>query len=207
MEQIIIIGLLIAIILLLIEKRSKKRNDFEQIVKKNKKSDILMGEIKDDQRLSLPIDSLKSQNQYFNESTIIFESETKDDEVAISAVSKNLEELFASSWDLGDEEEEWRYERDIKIESGFASGVTFQELSTVGRLLQDEVPEPALDKEAVNIIRKIEGTELFNLLENSLEGATLKVARLLQRSNSENQSVDTSRHNDDVKGFDIGEFV
>ncbi|MDC8102934.1 hypothetical protein MTQ00_00130 [Chryseobacterium sp. B21-037] len=207
MEQIIIIGLLIVIILLLIEKTSKKQNDFEQIIKKNKRSEILIGEIKDDQRLSLPIDSLKSQNQHLNESTGIFDSETKVDEVAISAVSKNLEELFAGSFDLVDEEEEWRYERDLKIESGFASGVTFQELSTVGRLLQDEVPEPALDEEAVNIIRKIEGTELFNLLENSLEGASLKVARLLQRSNSENQSVDTSRHNDDVKGFDIGEFV
>ena len=207
MEQIIIIGLLIAIILLLIEKRSKKRNDFEQVVKKNKKFDILMGEIKDDQRLSLPIDSLKSQNQHLNESAGIFDSETRGDEVAVSAVSKNLEELFAGSFDLGDEEEEWRHDGDLKIESGFASGVTFQELSTVGRLLQDEVSEPALDEEAVNIIRKIEGTELFNLLENSLEGASLKVARLLQRRIWENQSVDTSRHNDDVKGFDIGEFV
>jgi len=205
MEQIIIIGLLITIIVLLIEKKFSKGNDLDKTIKENVKSQSLLGTIKDEQRNSSPINDIQSQGQNRRENHNNFDPETKNNEADVTYLDKNSDQIFVNSGDWV--EDDWRYEEELKIESGFATGVTFQELSAAGQMLQEKVLEPALEKEAVNIIQKIEGTELFNLLENSMEGASLKIARLLHRSNFENRAADPSRHNDDVKGFDIGEFV
>jgi hypothetical protein len=74
-------------------------------------------------------------------------------------------------------------------------------------LLQEEFLEPALEQQAVDIIQKIQGTELFSLLENSLEGATQRIADLLNQSTS-NAVVNRSPNpKNEAEGFDIEEFI
>jgi len=78
----------------------------------------------------------------------------------------------------------------------------------VGALLQQEVLEPALQQKAVDIVQRIQGTELFSLLENSMEGASRKIAVLLDRSlptGMDSGSSDLRKN--DLSDFDIGEFV
>jgi hypothetical protein len=53
-------------------------------------------------------------------------------------------------------------------------GVTFEELGAVQMVLQQKEPEPSLQKQAAVIVQKIQGTELFSLLENSMEGLQRK---------------------------------
>lgn len=80
-------------------------------------------------------------------------------------------------------------------------------MSTAGQLLQQDLLEPDLEQQAVNIIQKIQGTELFDLLENSLGDASKRVANLL-RQNISNEDEDIySKRKDGADGFDIGEFV
>ncbi|HRP33458.1 MAG TPA: conjugal transfer protein TraD, partial [Agriterribacter sp.] len=78
----------------------------------------------------------------------------------------------------------------------------------VGALLQQEALEPALQEQAVEIVHKIQGTELFSLLENSIENASQKIARLLDKGMSiDTDSGSSTMRNKGFDGFDIGEFV
>ena len=89
-----------------------------------------------------------------------------------------------------------------------AQGVIFEELSSVGALLQKENLEQSQKEVAVAIVQKIQGTELFNLLENSMEGASRKIAELLDSSlSSETDAGSSTLRKNDLSDFDIGEFV
>ena len=80
---------------------------------------------------------------------------------------------------LNEEEEEWKRQEltGIDIESNLSQGVTGDELTTVGNWLQKENLEQSQKETAAVIVQKIQGTELFNLLENSVDGASLKNCR------------------------------
>jgi len=65
-----------------------------------------------------------------------------------------------------------------------------------------------LQQKAIDIVRRIQGTELFSLLENSMEGASRKIAELLDKSLPAGKDFSSSNlRNKDLEGFDIGEFV
>lgn len=110
--------------------------------------------------------------------------------------------------DFDDEEEEWNSFGISIGNSGFAQGVTFEELSSVGMMLQEESLEPSQKETAAALIQKIQGTELFNLLENSMEDASRRIAELLdgRLSNLQDRSNDQADP-EDLQDFDIGEFL
>ena len=60
-----------------------------------------------------------------------------------------------------------------------AQGVIFEELISMGALLQKENLEQSQKEAAVAIVQKIQGTELFSLLENYMGDASRKIAELL----------------------------
>lgn len=63
-------------------------------------------------------------------------------------------------------------------------------------------------EETVAIVQKIQGTELFSLLENSIENASQHIARLLDNSlYPETDSGSSNVRNNSLDDFDIGEFV
>ena len=206
MEQIIIIGLLIIIIVLLLDKKYEPGSNFQKTLKEQVRPSSLMGSIKKGERRELPTDADQSQSSPTISNPDNFDSETNREFDHQRSQSKELDEILARNNVWEEEEEDWQYREDSVIESGFATGVTFQELSAARQLLQQEKLEPALERQAVSIIQKIEGTELFNLLENSLEDAALKITILLDRGDSRTGDMDSDRP-EGIKGFDIGEFV
>jgi hypothetical protein len=78
----------------------------------------------------------------------------------------------------------------------------------VGMLLQKENLEQSQKETAVAIVQKIQGTELFSLLENSIENASRKIAELLDSSlTSDADAGSSTLRKNDLEEFDIGEFV
>lgn len=206
MEQLIINGLIIIIILILLDRNfsGNTRGKDSRNPKKNLPS--IIGETKKEERKSVPSDADQGQKEFIVTKANNFDSETREEVFEHIASRKELDDILVKNNDWDDEEEDWQYQDDSKIESGFATGVTFQELSTAGQLLQQDVLKPDLEQQAVDIIQKIQGTELFDLLENSLGDASKRIASLLSSSISNDDEISFKRK-DDAEGFDIGEFV
>lgn len=205
MEQIIIIALIIVIVMILLNRkfsisiREKDNGD------KTTNLPSIMGGTKQREIHSLPADTNQGQNdiQFTGENN--FESETVEEEFENVDTAKNLDEILVKNEDWL-EDEDWKYQHS-NDESGFATGVTFQELITAGQLLQEEMLELDLEQQAVDIIQKIHGTELFDLLESSLGDASKRIASLLKESISNEGEIFSSKRSNSSDSFDIGEFV
>lgn len=77
-----------------------------------------------------------------------------------------------------EEEEMGRYST-YGTEDGFATGVTFDELATVGKLLERQELKLSEEKIAADIVSKIDGTELLELLESKIGDTSKRIATLL----------------------------
>jgi len=207
MELFIIIGLLLIIILLLWDKKFINKNPKKKSTEPQLAVPSVMGKAKVEERKPTPFDVDQGQEEFIAPIADNFDSETKEEIIENTASKKELDEIPVKNNDWEDEEEDWQYQDDSKIESGFATGVTFQELSTAGQLLQQDVLEPDLKQKAVHIIQKIQGTELFDLLENSLDDASKRIAALLSKSISNEDGKISFKRTDDADGFDIGDFL
>lgn len=207
MEQLIIMVLLIIIVLLLLEKKPliKKYREEKEHTQVNLPS--IIGDTKKEERQSVPSYPDQCQSESNKVEVDIFESETNSQGFDNNNPKKNLDEILVRNEIWEGEEEDWHYKMEIEVESGFATGVTFQELNTANQLLQYNVLEPDLKKEAVDIIQKIHGTELFNLLEESLGKASRKVNDLMNLNYQNDDKLSSSKFYKGVDGFDIREFV
>ncbi|MGV2451697.1 UNVERIFIED_CONTAM: hypothetical protein POZ17_14985 [Ralstonia mannitolilytica] len=206
MEQLIIIFLLIIIMLILLDRKFsvnvRERNSSDT----NKSVPSIMGATKQREGQILPISAEDRQDESVLIAPDNFKSETKEEEFEPIGQRKNLNDILVKNDDWGQEDEDWKYE-DSNIESGFATGVTFQELCTASQLLQQYVLEPDLEQQAADIIQRIQGTELFNLLENSLGDASKRIATLLTASIPDDDKIISFKQNNSSDSFDIGEFV
>jgi hypothetical protein len=210
METLIVICLLVVIFLLLEDKFviTKKSVNKESQKKTEINLPEIMGLPRPATRLSTPKNAAESQSKEPETKSNNLAIEIKEEDFDIEIPQEEPEEVFAHMPDFEDEEKEWGKYRVSDGEDGFATGVTFEELSTVGMLLSQEMPEPSLQKQAVDIVRKIQGTELFSLLENSMEGASRRIAELLDRSLSAEADPGSSiMRKGNLDGFDIGDFV
>ncbi|TXF78858.1 hypothetical protein [Chryseobacterium sp.] len=207
MEKIIIIGLLTIIVLLLLDKKFSSTCPQEK--RDNTPLDMpsVMGEIKKTDRQLMQSASDQRQEVSIITDEGNFDSETKEEIFDRNDQKKDPGDISVKNNDWEEEEEDWQYQEVSQIESGFATGVTFQELSTAGHLLQQDMLNPVLEQQAVHIIQKIHGTELFSLLENSLDDAAKRIASLLSQSIPNDGAAISSKRKDDAEGFDIGEFV
>ena len=211
MEIVIVICLLIVIVLLLqdkivIHKRSKQEPPQKKV---NPNLPDIMGQPKPVERLSVPNTANESQiaEQEINPDNLDIEYD-ENENVGIQIPQEELDEVFRNMPDLEEEEEEWNRYGISGGDNGFAQGVTFEELSSVGVLLQKEELEPAQKETAVDIVQRLQGTELFSLLENSIEGASRKIAELLDSTlSSETEAGSSTLRKNDLNDFDIGEFV
>lgn len=209
MEQLIIIGLLLVIILLLWDKKFTNQNQYpkEKSAETHLNVPSIMGKTKIEERMLQPSNANQSQNESIVPKINNFDSEIKE-EVFKNTDSRNeIDEILVKNDDWEDEEEDWKYQDDSKNDNGFATGVTFQELSTAGHLLQQDILEPHLKQQAIDIIQRIEGTKLFDLLENSLNDASQRVAFLISQSILNDDQVNSFKHRDNLTEFDINEFI
>lgn len=211
MEILIIICLFLVIALLLedkiaISKRNKQKPAQERL---NQSLPDIMGQSKSVKSLSASKASNESQIQEpeINPDNLDIEYD-KNENVAIQIPQQDLDDVFRNMPDFEEEEEEWNRYGISGGDNGFAQGVTFEELSSVGMMLQKEKLEPSQRETMADIVQKIQGTELFSLLENSIEGASRKIAELLDGSLSSLTEVGFSDlRKGDLNDFNIGEFV
>ena len=211
METLIVICLLIVIALLLHDKIViKKKPKHKSSQKKNNPNlPDIMGQPKPARSLSMSDAANKRQETEpaLNPDTLDIEYDDNET-VGIQIPQEELDEVFGTMPDLEEEEEEWNRYGISGSENGFAKGVTYDELSAVGDLLQKENLEQPQKETAVAIVQKLQGTELFSLLENSIEGASRKIAELLDSSlTTEKDAGSSTLRNNDFRDFDIGEFV
>lgn len=211
MEIVIVICLLIIIALLvqdkIVIKKSSERKSIQE--KTNSKLPDIMGQPRPMRSLSAPNNATESQVKEPEINPDNFDIEYDENEnVGIQIPQEELDEVFRNRPDFEEEEEEWNSYKLSGGDNGFAHGVTFEELSSVGELLQKDKWEPIQKETAITIVQKIQGTELFSLLENSMEGASRKIAELLDSSLSSETEADSSTwRKNDLEDFDIGEFV
>lgn len=210
MEIVIVICLLIVIILLVLDKIVIKIGaEQKQTMKKaNPKLPDIMGKPKLQRSLSVSKHANESQKKKEEQKTNNFDIEIDEEKVDMQIPQEELDEVFGNVPDFEEEEEEWNRYGISGGNDGFAQGVTFEELSTVGMLLQKEKLEPSQKETAVAIVQKIQGTELFSLLENSMESASRKIAELLDSGlSSETDAGSSTLRKNELEDFDIREFV
>ena len=211
MEIVIVICLLIVIALLvhdkIVIKKSSERKPIQE--KSNPKLPDIMGQPRPKRRLSVPNNATESQVEELEINPDNFDIEYDENEnVGIQIPQEELDEVFSNMPDFEEEEEEWNRYEISGGDNGFAQGVTFEELNSVGILLQKEKLEQSQKETAIAIVQKIQGTELFSLLENSMEGASRKIAELLDSTlSSETEAGSSTLRKNDLGDFDIREFV
>lgn len=210
METLIFICLLLVIALLLHDKITisieKKGKHAPKVPNPNLPD--LMGQPKTVRSLSMPINAPEShgKKQEREMSNFDIEIDREDDDKEIP--QEELDDVFRDQPDLEQEEEEWIGYGMLAGNNGFAQGVTFEELSAVGMLLEKEKLEQSQKETAIALVQKIQGTELFTLLENSIESASRKIAQLLDGSlSSEKDSGSSYLRKNGLNEFDIGDFV
>lgn len=211
MEIVIVICLLIIIALLLQDKVVIKWKSGQKMPPDNVDSRLpdIMGRPKPQRSRSVPNRATEDQNGIPGITPDNLDIEYDANEtLGIQIPPGELDEVFGNMPNLEEEEEEWKGYGISGGDDCFAQGVTFEELSSVGILLQKERLGPSQKEKAVAIVQKIQGTELFGLMENSMEHASRKMAELLDsRLSSVTDSGPTTLMNNDLEDFDIGDFV
>jgi len=211
MEIVIVICLLIVIALLLQDKIViKKRSEQKPIQEKvNPHLPDIMGQPKPVKSHSMPNTANESQiaEAEINPDNLDIEYD-ENENVSIQIPQGELDEVFSSKPDLREEEEEWNRYGISGGDNGLAQGVTYDELTSVGALLQKENLEQSQKETAIALVQKLQGTELFSLLESSIEGASRKIAELLDSTlTTETEPGSSTLRKNDLSDFDIGEFV
>lgn len=207
MEIVIVLCLLIIIYLLLQDKIViKKRSEQHKV---NPNLPDIMGQPKPVKSQSMPKVSKESQivEQEINPANLDIEYD-ENEIVGIQIPQEELDEFFSNMPDFEEEEEEWNRYGISGGDDSLAQGLTFDELSTVGALLQKGNLGQSQKETAVALVQKLHGTELFSLLENSMEGASQKIAELLDSTlSSETETGSSTLRKNNLEDFDIGEFV
>lgn len=206
MEILILLSLLIIIALLLQDKIVfQKKSDEKSKPKLPEKSSSIMGESKRAAKQLLPEHSDENSMENQQTQTSNFNQEINDNRVDNQISQEELDDVPESTPDFEEEEEEWSQYRIFDNDNGSATGVTFEELDSLETFLKEQKFDESQKETTSHIIQKIQGTELFNLLENSIEGASIKIAELLDRSLSSEKDSDSSMMR--IKDFNIGDFI
>jgi len=106
-----------------------------------------------------------------------------------------------------EEEEEWRENNNFYNEGGFATGLTFEELNTLGAMLEQKGTENTAQSEILQIVRKLDGTELLSLLESSIINSSQKIAMLLDKNFDSASDSISFVQSESIKNFDVKNFT
>ncbi|MGJ1303515.1 conjugal transfer protein TraD [Sphingobacterium multivorum] len=211
MEIVIVICLLIVIVLLLQDKvviqwKSDKKPTQEKV---NPKLPDIMGQPKPVRSHSVPNTATERQIEEpeVNPNNLDIEYD-ENENVGIQIPQEELDEVFSNVPDLEEEEEEWNRSGISGNDDGFAQGVTFEELNNVGVLLKKEKLDATQKETAIDIVQRIQGTELFSLLESSMEDASRKIAELLDSTlTTDTEDSSSNLRKSDLSDFDIADFI
>ena len=101
----------------------------------------------------MPVEAIESHLEFTSLAEDNFESETRDGKAEDVTENKDLDDILIKRI-IGGRRKKIGSIRTLISKAGFATGVTFQELSTAGQLLQRKMLEPDLEQQAVEIIQK-----------------------------------------------------
>lgn len=199
LQVVILICLILIIILLAVDK--------VKIVRKTKPTDSenrpqitpdIMGQVAKGFKKSSFADRASSTtifNKMITADTLI-----KEKDIGIDT-TENIDLII----DLDEESEEDFDE--VPDDDRFSQGVSLEELSKVGQLLQNSNLDDLQEKETVEIIQKMQGTEMFDSMQASIEGASQRIAKLLDKSLANDNDYRITSHSKDIDNFDIGNFI
>lgn len=184
METLIIICLLAIILLLLHDKIIRKQSHFHKTEEQanNKNQPNIMGETKTSLHSMTMTSSERQENELgFDPSNLDIEYDISEN-ISLINPQEEPEYGFNSEPDFIEEEEEWKKYRIIGEDNSLAQGVTFEELSSVEMIVKQKSFTASQKETAAAIVQKTYGTELYILLENSIENASHKITELLDKS-------------------------
>ena len=119
------------------------------------------------------------------------------------------DEEHIPDWD--DEEEEMKgYASNAvySIDEGLATGVTYDELAAMGKMLELDVLQESEKETTVSLASKIDGTELMHMLETAVGDASKRIAKLLDQADDHESDTGSSFLRNNNKGnFDIQDYV
>lgn len=208
MEIVIVVCLMMVVILLLSEKIVIRK-----IVYKKEEGTVLVDELPDimgkpkirEFKFITEIPKKKEADEAeFDPADLDIEYD-ENENTGIQIPNEELERIFTNKPDLADEQEDWN--QFGEPDEDFAMGVTFEEINSAGTMLKKKKLEPSEKKTVKEFVRKIQGTDLYNLLENSIEDASRKIAELLDNSLSNERSEPSLYKNQDIEDFDIEAFL
>ncbi|MGH1517050.1 conjugal transfer protein TraD [Chryseobacterium sp. JK1] len=209
METLIIICLLTIILLLFYDKIIAKQFPFYKTEKhaSNKKQPNIMGEAKTSLHSMTITSSARQENELgFDPSNLDIEYDISENFNLLNPQEDT--DNFSNIPDFIEEEEEWKKYRIISEDNSLAQGVTFEELSTVEMFVKQNSFTTSQKETAAAIVQKTYGTELYTLLENSMENDSHKIALLLDNSfNNEEISGSSDMRKSDLNDFEIGKFI
>lgn len=212
METAILICLLVLICLLLYDKIGTKNRSNKVLTEKQHGPipSTIIGKTKPVERKWVPMTSTDSQSTEpeIKPTTLDIEFD-KNENIDRQILQEEPEKSFSNQPDFEEEEEEWKKYSTPGENSGLAYGVNFEELSSVEYFLKNEDHSESFQTKTVSaIVQKLYGTELFNLLENSIDGASQKIAELLDNSfDTETQDGSSNLQKGDFDEFDIGKYI
>lgn len=210
MDTLIIIGLIVIILLLLQDKIVTKRP--AHAIEKQKSIDTpypIMGETKTSLSHAVTAASAEEQKEepLFDPFTLEIEYDISEN-IHIQNPQEEPEYGLNSSLDFIEEEEEWKKYRIIGEDGGFAQGATFEELSAVKTILEQQICDTSEKETAAAAVQKLYGTELYTLLENSMENASHIISALLDNSFNPAEAPGSSTlRTDDLNDFNIENFT
>ncbi|WP_233899274.1 hypothetical protein [Tenacibaculum piscium] len=196
METYIQYIILLLLVLLIIDRfRTKKGTNKTEIkMPKPKNKPSIIGEskvvIKEEERLNTPIETFKK-----NENKII-PKEALDDVFNMDTTQT----IIANDWELMDEEEELKTNFSAKTDEDFNTGLSFEELQEISKMLIQKELTP----EALPVAVKIVDTELLDILNEQIPQAQQRISELLDKHLKTYLNPKTT---EDWRDFDIGEFV
>ncbi|AQX90556.1 MULTISPECIES: hypothetical protein [Elizabethkingia] len=209
METIIVICLFFIIALLVDDKMNDKKKADHTAKEKNTNQDFpdIMGVSGSVIRNSLPNTTAESHKTETENTPDNFEVQYNKS-VDANILQEGPQKAISSIPDLYEEEKTLSRDAFFDDHHGLAQGVTFEELGTAEMLLKKEKLEPSQKETAVVIVQKIHGTELFDLLENSVEDASRKIAMLLDGIHlPEVGSGPSVLQRKGFKDFDVKDFI
>ncbi|REC62323.1 hypothetical protein DRF65_11470 [Chryseobacterium pennae] len=197
----ILVCLLIVIILLAIDK--------VKIVKFEKKEELkpfeaqlpdIMGKVNKEigkQRLQ----GEKIEDEEFSSSQGYKNVVSKKDSVQVPFPTQKME--------LNDEveDDDWSESEFPPHDDRFSQGVSLEELMNVGTLLQHSDLEAQQQNEVIDVMQKIQGTELYSYLENSITASSQKVALLLDKTLESDSYSAFNPKNGNSDDFNINDFI
>ncbi|HFK5504994.1 conjugal transfer protein TraD [Elizabethkingia anophelis] len=211
METIIALCLIIIIMLLFQDKLILyKKADKNEIEEKEQDFTKIIGQTKSVSRNSSPKSATEDHIKESRKNPDNFEVQYDENEnIDAEIQQEESEENFSNTPDWDQEEEELKGEAEFNNYNGLAQGVTFEELGTAGMLLQKDILDASQKQTAADIVQKIHGTELYDLLVNSIEDASRKISELLYNIILTETKTDSSvlLPKNNYKDFDIQDFT